>query len=81
MKTDQKERRRWEREVWKDDGREEKDRGDKLLMHSSLSPHIKVESFFFIPLLLSNIIKHINLVWREMALRGSCGGVREREDD
>lgn len=50
--------------------------GDNLLMHSSLSPHIQVESFFFMPLLL--VIKHINLAGREMALRGSCGGVRER---
>ncbi len=50
-------------------------------MHSSLSPHTQVESFFSFPLLLSNIIKDINLAGREMALRESCGGVREGEDD
>lgn len=49
-------------------------------MHSSLSPHIEVESFIFIPLLLSNVIKYINLVGREMALGGSCRGLSERDD-
>lgn len=50
------------------DGREKKT-GDKLLMRGSLNPRYQVASFFFISLLLRNIIKHINLVGRETALR------------
>lgn len=77
MKIDRKRRKGWEGEEWKDDGGEKKRQGRKIV---NTSPHTKAESFFFIRLSCS-VIKHINLVGREVALRGSCGGVIERKDD